>query len=66
MKVLAEGPPVASMILMIPIPEGGTVSLAYRYWNRVLCDVVHLNIFCELHIHHAALDVMVLTVGSRF
>ena len=65
MEVLPEGP-LASILLLIPIPEGCTVSVVCGCWNRVLRDVVHRSMIRELQLPRAVSDVIVQAITARF
>ena len=62
---LPDGP-LASIFLLIPIPEGGTVSAVCRSWHRILRDVVHNTMVHELNVQNAASDMMIRTIAGRF
>ena len=65
MEVLPEGP-LASILLLIPIREGDTVSVACRYWNRVLRDIVHGTMTSEINIRNAGTVVTIQAIAAQF
>ena len=65
MEVLPEGP-LASILILIPIPEGSSLSVVCHYWNRVLRDIVHGTMTHELQIRNAATVATIRAIIARF
>ena len=65
MEDLPEGP-LASILLLTPLPESGTISVVCRHWHCLLRDVVHRTMTRELKLRDTTTVVTIRAIVARF